>query len=819
MSGYVLLAPALLGVAALLPVALLLRLRGRRPGRPLAGYGYLRDMGASFPSTWRVRLRPLPLLLYAIGFLLAVVALARPAVREELPLRRKGLDILLVLDVSSSMQAKDMDPERTRLAVAQDAAAAFIDGRPDDRIGLVTFARYPDLRSPPTRDHAALKALLADVSTVESDSLEDATGIGTAVARATQILTANGARGGVVILLTDGEENVALQGARGEIAPVQAGQLSERLGVRIYPIAAGVGRRDAAGAWVGIDTRPLRDLARRTGGAFHAARDAGAVESVYARIDTLEKAPFEEARTVVRDAHVPFLVAALLAILLAAALGLGPLEVKPRSTTRTLSIVLGAGGVVLGLVALLGPSFGDEEDDRAWGGIDIAVLLDVSRSMLAGDVQPSRLARAQDDVRRLAERAQGDRLSLVAFSGTSRLLVPLTRDRTSLAALAAAADPTSVRLGGTDLAAAIRLGLESLREAEQDGAQMVLLTDGEDHAEGGLGAAERARDQGVTLHAVGYGSPRGSKIPILDEGRERYLRDRAGADVISALDTSGLERLTATTGGSFVRASEASDALTRLYDDLVLPRARWVQGGAHRRPANHYRIPLFLACLLWLLALAWPRGRSAPAAAFLLAALVLGGCDGGARGQQAYDRALAALRAEAWDEAEEAARALEAQGHPALRGPAAFVRGNVAFARSLAAEAAIDPGATDPRARLRAVALAEDALAAWQSAAASREDWPAARRDVERGLRRLEALRESQGPPRPPRRPAAAAASPPPPSPSESEEMKPPTIVVRELAPERVLELLERLKQKEQEKRRVRERERRARGETVERDW
>ncbi len=842
MSGLVLLAPRMLLLALALPVAAWWRARSSSPAKPLPSLALFGEK--PLPRTWRVRFRFLPGLLVGAGLLLAVFALARPAVREELPLRKEGLDIFLVLDVSSSMRERDLDPQRTRLQVARDAAATFIEGRPGDRIGLVTFARYPDLRSPLTQDHRALGTILDGVQTVASDSAEDATGIGTAVARATQVLTATGARGGVIILLTDGEENVALRGTRDEIPPVQAGQLGQRLGVRVYPIAAGVGRRDAAGAWVPIDTRPLRDLASRTGGAFYAARDARAVDDVYAQIDQLEKARFEEPRTTLRDAYRPILIGALLLLLLGAMLAVTVFDVRPHAPSRGLRWGLFAAGALAAALSLAGPSFGDEEDETAWGGVDLVALLDVSRSMLAQDVDPSRLARAQADLQTLADRALGDRLGLVVFAGEARVVAPLTRDRVSFASLAASADPTAVRRGGTDLGVAIHAGVDALREAEQEGAQILLLTDGEDLAGEGLAAAERARDAGITVHAVGYGSARGSKIAVLDEAGERYLRDRAGADVVSVLDTTGLERLTAATGGSFHRADVTPHAITTLYDDRVLPRARAVQAEAHRRPANDYQVPLLLAFVLWLAAILWRRRAPPSLAALLVLGLVVGGCDATAEGREAYargdydaalasfreaasrndpsepllyDLALAALRVEAWDEAEDAARALEARGSGAFRGPAAFVRGNVAFARSLAAEAAMARDATDPRARLRTTAYAEDAVAAWQVAAASRADWPAARRNVERGLRRLNALREKRGPPPPPR-----PKPPPPPPPQASaaeEEAKPPTVVTRELPPEQVLDVLERLKQKEQEKRRVRQRERRVLGEQVERDW
>jgi len=307
LTGLTLLHPWLLLLALLVPAALWLKLRRGAPSILFAP-GRLLD---AIPRSWRVRLLPLPRLLQILGLLIAVLALARPVLRVPLPHTTEGIDIMLCLDTSSSMTAKDMDPQRTRLDVAREEAARFLAGRVDDRIGLVSFARYPDLRCPPTLDHRALGQILAEVTPVESESAEDATGIGTAVARAAQVLRGAGTKSRVVILLTDGEENVALAERPGEIAPLHAGQLCAQLGVRVYSIAAGLGSPDRSGEWVEIDTRQIRNLAERTGGRFFTARDAGAVAGVYAEIDQLEKAAFSEPRYEVVERFLPFLAAAL----------------------------------------------------------------------------------------------------------------------------------------------------------------------------------------------------------------------------------------------------------------------------------------------------------------------------------------------------------------------------------------------------------------------------------------------------------------------------------------------------------------------------
>jgi Ca-activated chloride channel family protein len=275
--------PGFLWLALLLPIALMLK--GRPPTVLFAPARFLRDV----PRTARSRLLSLPTILQVVGLALVVLSLARPVRRVPVPHERDGIDILLCIDVSSSMLETDLENAKTRLEVVRNAAARFIDARADDRIGIVTFARFPDLRSPPTRDHAFLRRVLTGIQPVQSDSEEDATGIGAAVAKSAQVLGR-----GVVVLLTDGEENVATADKPREIAPVHAGQLCRELGVRAYTIQAGRGRRTAEGKWLEIDTKPIRSLAETSGGRFFAAKDAQAVDAVYAEIDEIERMRFAE---------------------------------------------------------------------------------------------------------------------------------------------------------------------------------------------------------------------------------------------------------------------------------------------------------------------------------------------------------------------------------------------------------------------------------------------------------------------------------------------------------------------------------------------
>jgi Ca-activated chloride channel homolog len=265
--------------------------------------------------------------------------------------------------------------------------------------------------------------------------------------------------------------------------------------------------------------------------------------------------------------------------------------------------VLVGAAVLLALVALLGPAWGAATATAAQRGADVIVCLDVSNSMLARDERPSRLGRAQREIRALAERGRGDRFGLIVFAGDARLAVPLTRDAPTFADLAEQADPTDVARGGTDLGAALDAALVALRGRSGRHETVVLVTDGEDAEGRGLRVAEICRDRGVVVHCVGLGSPQGAKVVVEDEqGRETFLRDRAGRDVVSAMDAAALRRIAETTGGTFVAAAGRAEALVPLYEQRILPTARRAFEDEERRERpQRFQTPLAAALLLWIL--------------------------------------------------------------------------------------------------------------------------------------------------------------------------------------------------------------------------
>lgn len=289
--------PAWFALALGVALAWLWRRRVRPAVRLAAGPWWRRaPEQPALPATWRQRLAALPWWCDVGGALCLVAALARPVELAPAPPTRLGRDVLLCFDRSSSMAANDLDPARSRLEVGKRLALGFVAQRRDDRVGFVTFARYADLGCPPTLDHAAIAQLLDGVGLVEREGPEDATAIGAAVAAAAAVLQRSAASGKVIVLLTDGEENVATAGAVDQIAPLHAGQWCRQLGVRVHTVVLGRGNRKPDGRFAALDTTAVRELAQVTGGRFFTAADAAALRAVYAEIDALEPVRFAEPR-------------------------------------------------------------------------------------------------------------------------------------------------------------------------------------------------------------------------------------------------------------------------------------------------------------------------------------------------------------------------------------------------------------------------------------------------------------------------------------------------------------------------------------------
>lgn len=247
------------------------------------------------PRSVKYYLRHTPFLFRCCAVALFIVALARPQNSESNSnSTTEGIDIVLSLDISGSMLARDFEPDR--ITAAKEVAAKFIADRPNDRIGLVVFAGESFTQSPLTTDKASLQTLLAQV---REGIIEDGTAIGNGLATAVNRLKESTAKSKVVILLTDGVNN------RGQVAPLTASEIAQNYGIRVYTIGVGsmgTAPYPAMDVWgnisfvpmkVEIDEEVLTKIADQTGGEYFRATDKNALAAVYEKINQLERSKVE----------------------------------------------------------------------------------------------------------------------------------------------------------------------------------------------------------------------------------------------------------------------------------------------------------------------------------------------------------------------------------------------------------------------------------------------------------------------------------------------------------------------------------------------
>lgn len=263
---------------------------------------------AHAPKSIRVHLIHLPMILRCASFVLIVVALARPQTRNAWDERSvEGIDIMLAMDVSTSMLAPDLRPNR--IEAAKSVATSFIADRANDNIGLTIFAGEAFTQCPMTTDHASLISLLRNVRTdiAEQGLISDGTAIGMGIANAVSRLKDSKSKSKVVILLTDGANNM------GDISPLTATQIAKSLGIRIYTI--GVGSNKVYDAQ--LDTQTLKQIAAMSDGNFYRATNNKELKQIYEDIDKLEKSRLNVKKFSKKyEVYQPFALAALILLIM-----------------------------------------------------------------------------------------------------------------------------------------------------------------------------------------------------------------------------------------------------------------------------------------------------------------------------------------------------------------------------------------------------------------------------------------------------------------------------------------------------------------------
>ena len=258
-------------------------------------------------------------------------------------------------------------------------------------------------------------------------------------------------------------------------------------------------------------------------------------------------------------------------------------------------------GVLFLVLAMARPQWGATLEPVSRKGVDVLFAVDISESMLAEDIEPSRLLKARQEAMRLLERLEGDRAGLLAYAGSAGILCPLTLDDAALRMFLDTLTPDMISWPGSSIAEALRAGIEAFNKEERRYKVMVLLSDGEDTVDpqGAETAAKEAAEQGIIIHAIGIGTPTGAPIPMRNAAGNigDYRKDIDGKVVTTRLDEGLLSRIAEIGGGSYWPATPAEEELDRVAEAIAGMEQKDMNARLTTQFEERFQIPLAAAAL------------------------------------------------------------------------------------------------------------------------------------------------------------------------------------------------------------------------------
>ena len=283
--------------------------------------------------------------------------------------------------------------------------------------------------------------------------------------------------------------------------------------------------------------------------------------------------------------------------------GLMPEASPVRLRLKFVLLCLGLGFIIL---ALARPQFGSKLREVTRQGVEIMLAVDVSNSMLAQDFEPSRLERTKSAIDRLAEKLHEDRIGLIVFAGDAYVQLPITSDYVTARNFARNISPDMVSRQGTALGAAIELASGSFSSGSEGSRVIILISDGENHEDDAMAAAEAAARQGIKIYTIGIGTPEGAPIRIGGD----FIKDEEGKMVVSKLDEQTLEQIALTTGGGYIRATNRSLGLDEIVQKIGEVEKKQLTESIFEDFSEQYQYPLAVGLALLLLDFLIPERRS-----------------------------------------------------------------------------------------------------------------------------------------------------------------------------------------------------------------
>ena len=270
---------------------------------------------------------------------------------------------------------------------------------------------------------------------------------------------------------------------------------------------------------------------------------------------------------------------------------------KSRPIIRLVLLLIAVAFFVLGIA---GPEFGTKLQQKKHRGVEIIIALDVSNSMLAEDIQPSRLERAKQAISKMVDNLQNDRIGLVVFAGEAYIQLPITSDYISAKMFLQTISTNSVPVQGTAIGAAINLAARSFTADFKGDKAIILITDGENHEDDALGAVKAAAEKGIVVHTIGVGLPQGAPVPD-GTGTKNYLKDSQGNVVISKLDEVMLNEISGAGNGLYVRANNTQLGLNTVFDKVKKMSKAEYESKIYAEYENQFQWPFGIALFFLVL--------------------------------------------------------------------------------------------------------------------------------------------------------------------------------------------------------------------------
>ncbi len=239
---------------------------------------------------------------------------------------------------------------------------------------------------------------------------------------------------------------------------------------------------------------------------------------------------------------------------------------KSKRNWKFFAFTLAFGLVIIGIV---NPQVGTKLEEVKRKGADLMICLDISNSMKAEDLQPNRIEKAKQEISKLINKLEGDRIGIIVFAGEAYVQLPITTDYAAAKLFLESISTDLIPTQGTAIGTAINLALESFGKDEGKNKAIVIITDGENHEDDAISAAEASAEKGIAIHTIGMGSPDGAPIPIYKNNvREGFKKDKEGNSVITKLNEQSLLEIAAAGNGIYVRASNSDAGLYKVVNEI-----------------------------------------------------------------------------------------------------------------------------------------------------------------------------------------------------------------------------------------------------------